>query len=260
MPTATNTIVLLIAVCSLLMALLVGFVLLLFTHFRQRQRAIHSQMDAMRSGFEKELLKSRVEIQEQTLSSISRELHDDAGQQLTLARLLLNQLPAPHLEALQKAQELIGQVNQTLRNLSHSLQADGIARQGLVACLKAEVENLEQTGFMVGMAVTGQDRYLPDQQEVMLYRMAQECLQNIIKHARARQIHILLQYEARFLDMQISDDGCGFSATATGGLGMGNLHKRAALMQGQCAVHSRPGGGTTVSIRVPLEAGLQWMR
>ena len=214
----------------------------------------------MQSAFEQELLKTQLEIQEQTLKNISQEIHDNIGQVLSLAKLHLAtfEIGAPEMmkQKVDGSKELITKAIQDLRSLSKSLDTDAISAIGLYQAAKNELENIEKAGFhQTHLVLDGALYKLEANVELILFRVFQEVLNNIIKHAAAKNITVQFNYQSQSLTLKISDDGTGFDLTWVNenssnqfGLGLKNMHNRAKIVNADFLMESRIGEGTTVTI------------
>lgn len=209
------------------------------------------------------LLARVVSAQEEERRRLSRELHDGAGQMLTslLVRLkLLEKIEEPH-QVRAKASELreaMAQTLEELRRLSMDLRPAALDDLGLVPALEWYTREIERTaGFSVETTITGLGQRLARPLEVEFYRIIQEALTNISKHARAKRVKLRLVVEDGVATLGLEDDGVGFDATATllnpsRGLGLLGMRERVELVGGSFHIDSMPGGGTRIRITVPL--------
>ncbi|HYF32640.1 MAG TPA: sensor histidine kinase [Chitinophagaceae bacterium] len=213
--------------------------------------------------FQQELLKSKIEIQEQTLQKISQEIHDNIGQVLSLVKLNLHTTDFSDLETtgetIQRSKELVGKAITDLRNLSKSLSPEMIKEIGLHETIQREIALIAKTGrYEAIFNHQGQPFRFDKQKELILYRIFQELLNNIINHARAKTVIVRLFYESRQFNLTVSDDGKGFDdrrllTEQQFGLGIRNMQNRASLIGATFQLTSTLGKGTTVSIDLPLE-------
>lgn len=204
-----------------------------------------------------------VEAEEAERRRIARELHDRVGQNLSALNLNLNlvaqqakELPAALNRRLEDALALVDATLQSIENLMTDLRPPLLDEYGLGAALSQYAEEFAQrTGLRV--EVQGAQEAGPDLRSsaaIALYRIAQEALSNVSKHAQARTVEIVLERHAHELSMAISDDGHGFDpATAgRGRWGMSTMRERAEAVGARVAVASAKGEGATVRIVVPL--------
>ncbi len=248
-----------ILVCTFLIILLISFVTYIIYRYQQKQNAYYKDLNKLKITHENEMLQSQVEIQEQTFENISREIHDNIGQKLTLAKLHLNTL---NLENTDKAAvqlidsvEMISEAINDLSDISRSMSSEIILNNGLIKALEFEVAQLNKSKvYCIKLAVYGESVFLDTQKELILFRIVQEALNNIMKHAFATEIIISLKYNIEFVELDICDNGKGFinGDACKKGTGMANMKRRAEWLKGSCHVHSEPGTGTTIRIEMPI--------
>jgi two-component system, NarL family, sensor histidine kinase DevS len=204
-------------------------------------------------------LRRVVSAQELERQRLARELHDETGQALTSILLGLKGVEdaKSSTEASAAASELRQLVVSTLqdvRRLAVELRPKALDDFGLVSALERLAETFrEQTGIQVDLEPRlGEDRLPPDV-ETTLYRITQEALTNVVKHAQAKRVSIVLTRRNRSISAVIEDDGRGFGMDETGGNGLGllGMRERIALVGGRLSIESSPGSGTTLSIEVP---------
>jgi two-component system, NarL family, sensor kinase len=243
--------------------ILAGFVIFFLVMYLNRKRKHYIEKEKMRSAYQEELLRTQLEIQEQTLKTISEEIHDNIGQALSLAKLKLNTLkydqPDLLVEKINDSRELISKAIRDLRDLSRSLNTDSIASMGLVRAIELELELFRKSGFQTTLYTEGEVRKMEPQQELILFRIVQESLNNIIKHADAKTIRVTALYTENELDLQVEDDGKGADASQLDmegnsykSLGLRNMSNRARMIGGTFSIHSVPGNGTIIKLNIPL--------
>ena len=181
-----------------------------------------------------------VRAQEQERRAIARELHDDIGQ--TLSGLLLEAGNAARCAAL--AERAIDSV----RRLALSLRPSMLDDLGLVAALEWQARDIgHRTGLDVRVEAAGGAGELPDAQRTCIYRVAQEALQNCARHAEATRVRIRVERADRRVSLEVQDDGKGFVAGRTRGLGLLGMEERVAQLGGRLKVQSGQGRGTTIT-------------
>lgn len=230
--------------------------------YRSRHRRLLQEQEQLRLSYERELLKSQLEIQEQTFRHISQEIHDNIGQMLSLAKLNLATMdPTQPLNLGQKitdSKKLVSQAIHDLRNLSHGLNTDYITDLGLARAIEHELDMVRKSGdYETAFDIDGTAYQLDKQKELIIYRIIQQTLNNIIKHSASQKIIIHLRYNPEDLTLNITDDGKGFDLTplnsnASFGLGIRNMHNRARLIGAGFQISSTLGKGTCVSLCVPV--------
>jgi signal transduction histidine kinase len=206
---------------------------------------------------QRDSLRRVIEGQELERRRLARELHDETGQALTSVLLGLKAVEtaedAP--AALASLRELVVATLQDVRRLAVELRPRALDDFGLVAALERLVETFtEATGITVDFeSQLGPDR-LPPEIETTLYRIVQEALTNIAKHAGARRVSVLLVRRPGLVNALIEDDGHGFTAEdeAGGGIGLAGMRERLALLDGRLTIESGPATGTSLVAEVAL--------
>ena len=243
---------------ALILVLAVGFCLMFFIFFAKRRQHFR-QKKILEVQFQKELLQTQIEIQEQTLKTISQEIHDNVGQVLSLAKLNLGTFETMESESNQvkinDTKQLVSKAINDLRDLSRSLHGDKIAELGLQESIASELKILQNTGqYLTALTITGNNYKLEPQKEMVLFRIVQESLNNAIKHAKAKNIHINLLYQQELFSLIISDDGSGFDPavlqSAETGIGLKSMQNRAALIGATFTLNSQNGNGTSITIEL----------
>ncbi len=214
------------------------------------------------------LVRQLVSAQEQERGRIARELHDETGQKLTALAMGLAAVDASLGGESSRAQGLVRNLREVadqsiteLRNIMADLRPAQLDDLGLVPALRWYVG--QYTGRHPDLAVTlSADRLakrLPPGLETVLFRAAQEALTNIARHARASQVTLELSQDASSVRLIVADNGVGFDVNAPpkyergSGLGLVGMRERVALVGGTCVIGSEPGGGTRISIELPVK-------
>jgi len=247
------------AVIAIVFFLLLGFFFFLLVAYlnRRKKRFIEEKL-SLQAQFNEQLMQSRLEIQQQTFSDISQEIHDNVGQLLSVASIQLTiaeQQRDGNLPALQQARESLSRAMTDLRQLARGLNAGRLHNDSLAVLIQQELDKINQTGlYNANINVTGAERDIQPQQKLIIFRMLQESLQNIIRHAAATQITVRIDYSAAALQIKVTDNGQGFVVSETSrlqGIGLRNIIKRADLLGGTASIESSPGEGTTIIIFLP---------
>jgi signal transduction histidine kinase len=200
-----------------------------------------------------------VEAQELERARLARELHDETGQALTSILLGLKSLEDridsdDGRDAAALVRELVVTTLQDVRRLAVELRPSALDDFGLVPALERLVETVRTgSGIAVELDARLGDERLPGEVETALYRLVQEALTNVVKHAAARRVAVRLARESGRVTVLVEDDGAGFDAErADGRLGLTGMHERVGLGGGLLTVDSSSGRGTTVVAEVPL--------
>jgi len=230
-----------------------------FTILFYRQRNLRKKEE---EKFQQELLRTQLEIQEQTLKNVSAEIHDNIGQTLSLAKLNLAMMEVNDTDPLSgkisSLHELVSKAIQDLRDLSKSLNTDYVSEKGLLRSIEYELEMIGRTGALqTEMKVGGTPITLDKKKELILFRIVQECLNNAIKHAQASNVIVAVDFAEEAVSLQVQDNGRGFDQEAMEkqerfGLGLKNLQNRAALIGAGCTISGNLSKGTEVLIQLPL--------
>lgn len=206
--------------------------------------------------FDQALLQSRIEIKEQTFKTISQELHDNIGQMLTLAKLNLNRVKLENRddakEKLNGAIDLLSHTIQSMRDLSRSLHTEIIQRNGLVNALEKETDLIRRLGILqTSFHIAGSPVHMDDNKSLIIFRIVQEALHNVIRHSGATSLDLMLQFAQKTITISIRDDGGGFStADSSTGSGLRNMKDRAAIIGADFTISSAPGSGTLVTLTI----------
>jgi two-component system, NarL family, sensor histidine kinase DevS len=208
----------------------------------------------------RDALRRVVQAQELERGRLARELHDETGQALTSILLGLKPLEEaladhPAHSALAGLREHVVSALQDVRRLAVELRPAVLDDFGLVPALERLTESFaEQTGIRVDFHSALGETRLPTEVETALYRVVQESLTNIVKHANARSVSISLARRESGVAVVIEDDGAGFDPRIVRGDGVGilGMRERLALLDGRVDIESRPGAGTTLVAEVPI--------
>lgn len=232
--------------------LLVGFIVTMVVMYRRKQYQ-HQQ----------ELLNARLEIQENIFKNLSEEIHDNIGQELSVLKLTLSVISLKkEAEAEKFITESRGMVNHIIAgisDLSKSLHTDRIIKIGVIEAVKFELEKIQKTNlFETSFTYADVEFNINPGNEIFLFRIIQEILNNIIKHSKAKNILAELVYKQNCIIFTFTDDGVGFDVkeamqrpSSNRGIGLTSMVNRAKLIGGQLSVISQPGKGTKTIIEIP---------
>ncbi len=235
---------------------------------RERENRVLSEDLRHQSAQQSELLKRLITAQEDERKRVARELHDRLGQFLAglalqtgaLERLVTQDTPRA-IQQLSQIKALTTETTDRMYNLILDLRPSVLDDLGLVAALRAYFERLlNGTGITMEMNVDELAERLPPEYETVLYRVYQEALTNVVRHARATHIQLRLACHAGVFEGRIIDDGQGFDTDhvqsdgqSAHGLGLLGMQERLLQIGGRLEITSRPGHGTQLSIFVPRE-------
>jgi PAS domain S-box-containing protein len=203
-----------------------------------------------------------IAAQEAERTRIARELHDSLGQNLLLIKnraelqMAGAKLPASLREELQSISDIASQAIAEVRQISYDLHPPQLELLGLTRALRGLIENTRESG---AIAIDGKfdsvDDLFPREAATNVYRIVQESLNNILKHARAKRARITLERDVHEVLLKIEDEGCGFKTGAGGkGLGLKNIAERVRMLGGKLKLDSQPDRGTRIEITIPISA------
>ena len=224
----------------------------------QYVRRLFEQM-ANLSEQRRELAQQLITSQESTFRSISRELHDEFGQILTAIGAMLKRADrraaregvAP-TEDLREVRGIVQTTLDKVRSLSQALHPSVLDEAGLESALAAYLPGFEQrTGVQVAYEKTGADRELDKEVSIHLYRVVQEALNNVVRHAKSTHAAVRLRYDADALVVEVEDDGVGYPEAASHGLGLVSMRERTDLVNGTIEFVQGKNGGALVRATVP---------
>jgi two-component system, NarL family, sensor kinase len=204
--------------------------------------------------------KAIIEAEEKERIRIARELHDGIGQQLSAAKMNLSALEhnvaEKDKEKFQSLMTLVDEAVTEVRSVSHNMMPNALIRSGLVSAVRDFIHKINSSGpLKIDLSIVGLQERLDATTESVLYRVLQENISNIIKHANATQIGIQLMKHETHLNMMIEDNGIGFDTKlvhTAEGIGLKNMVSRIQFLNGTIEFDSTIGKGTSVIIDIPL--------
>jgi len=202
-----------------------------------------------------------LQAQEEERARVARDLHDEVNQSLTGLLLRLEaarEAAPPELEEeLAETKALANQAMRELLSLARQLRPTALDDLGLAAATAGQVEQLARGEIEAGIDTQGDLSDLPDDAQLVVYRVAQEALANAARHSAAGRVDVQLRRLGDGgVELTVADDGRGFAfEESERGLGIGGMRERALLIGGELTIESRPGRGTTVRLTVPGESG-----
>ena len=230
------------------------FFYLLIVQLHHRRVVHEKEMYNLKAQYERTIFESQLEIQEQTFRNISQEIHDNIGQVLSLAKLNLNTIP--QIESSDKialTEELLGKAINDLRDLSKSLHPEKIVDIGLINAIRNELVVMQKASKLSAELITNDEELkLSNEKCIIVFRMMQEILHNILKHAKAKNVKVKMHVNDNNITIEIIDDGKGFDmanlkSTETG-IGLKSIQQRCALINASFNIDSTPGAGTSIKL------------
>lgn len=240
---------------------LIVFIIISFLIYRKKQILHLIEKEKLAIQFQQELLNAQMEIREQTMQTIGADLHDNIGQLLSLTSLTLNSIELDNNEKTQQKIDTAIELNlksiREMRLLGKLLHGEQLLKLGLEEAIRQETSWVEKSGrYVIDYLVEGEE---PAEQnadkDLILFRITQEILNNIIKHSQAKEISIKLVYQQPGIRLRVIDDGAGFNIAEMPeekkGMGLKNIQKRAEIVGGEVFIQSQPSEGTCVEIYIP---------
>jgi two-component system, NarL family, sensor kinase len=240
---------------TIILLLLLSFLLFFFLKYRVRSNKYIKERETMKKAFEQTLLQSQVEVQEATFTVLAKELHDNVGQLLSSSKMLMgitqrNLATIP--ETLTIAEETLGKAINELRSLSKSLDTQYLQQFDLIDNLTTEIKRIN-TSLILEIHFSHEGKLLlTPEEQIILFRIIQEALQNAIKHSEAKNVYINIASGQQNIIVNIEDDGKGFALTSGNGLGIRNMKYRSKLLGG-VITWNKPASGTLITIQLPVK-------
>lgn len=253
---------LLIGTSMVILVALVLSVLAVMLIYRKRKVEHEKEKDMLNEEHAKELLTTRLEMQQQTMEYIGREIHDSVGQKLTLASLYAQQIDYeqqyPQIsERIAAVGNIINESLSELRSLSKSLTDDHIGQTDLIVLIQQECSKVNSAGLCVIHFNTNIQK-LPASYAIknITVRIVQEFIQNSLKHGSCTEININVESTNEGVNIVAADNGKGFNTTGIGnekGIGLSNMKKRAAIIGAVINIKSKHSEGTRMQLFIPAE-------
>jgi signal transduction histidine kinase len=257
MQVSANDIILLVIISTCILFIAAGAMLTYVRLYNERKKKHFEEKKNMASEFDRQLMRAQLETQEATMSMLSKELHDNIGQLLNSTKLLigvtqrgLKEVP----DTLLTANETLGRAIQELRSLSKSLDKEWLEQFDFIENLEAEIPRINSArSLRIHFNRPKNALPLKPNEQLFLFRIVQELIQNAIKHAQATTVNILLEIQPGLLVLRIQDNGRGFTEeNITSGLGIRNIRQRTQLLGGTVNWQSAEGKGTSVNLEIPV--------
>lgn len=245
-----------IAVCSILC------IALLFVLYKRKQYALESKIHAAILEQQNIAAKEILAAEEKERKRIASDLHDGVGQMMSAVKMNLSSIASKlplHNEQdaalLEKTLALVDESCKEVRTVSHNMMPNALLKSGLSSAVKSFLDKIDHKKIKVNLHTEGLENRLPDTIEIILYRVIQETVNNVIKHAQANQLDIALIKDKDGISCTIEDNGIGFnhSTNSSEGIGIKNIKTRVAYLQGTVEWDSSINKGTLVAVHIPLQ-------
>jgi signal transduction histidine kinase len=239
--------------------------LLIFTGFSfYRRRQIQNKMDLQAEVMKQQDLatKAIINAEENERKRIAAELHDGVGQMMSAAKMNLsaieNEMPFKDETQKNSFNKVIGMLDESckeVRSVSHQMMPNALLKSGLASAVKEFLDKIDNRIIKITLHAEGLQERLESNTETVLYRVVQECVNNVIKHSGANKLDISLIRDVDGISVTVEDNGCGFYETDKQkfeGIGLKNISSRVAFLKGTVDFDSSPGKGTLVAIHIPI--------
>lgn len=266
MPSTSPQIISLTIIISTCLLLVFGVIIIRYIFLYQRKKYIHEQeVTKIREAFNSTLLESKLKIQEQTLDHIAKELHANFSHLVSLININLSEILPQGSDGIKdniiETKSLAKQLLSELKALSASLNTDYFMHIGFINALNNELTRLKKAKkWEVIFTKSGLEYRLDPSHEIILFRLCQELLNNILNYARADTVTVVADYQPELFTLKISDNGVGFDVGSVSSqsadkmsTGLINMRERAKMIHATMYIESEPGKGTVSIIKIPNE-------
>ena len=251
--------VILVLVGSTLVILILTTLIVVSLFIQKKRKFRHRQeLTDLTNLYEKEVLRTQLETQAQTFESISRELHDKVGILISISLVHLSTLTGekhvPGKQTLEEVQNLLDEAMDVLRDIARSINPANVSNMGLEKIIENELEKIRKTNlFTIHYHAEGEAFPIEPQKQMILFRITQESLNNVMKHSHGNQIMVNLAFSHPVLTLLISDNGTGFNyqpdLMLSNQSGIRNMLIRSKLIGADLQIESSAGKGTSVRLQ-----------
>jgi signal transduction histidine kinase len=257
-----NEVLFIIAITVAMLLVIAFFSVYLFFLFQRRKIRLLQQQQLMKETYEQEILRTQIEIRDQAMNDVGRELHDHISQVMTLIKLNINLLLGKGLDAadetrLGETKNLVKETIDDIRMLSKTLNGDLVQQTGLIESTRHELSRINKLNLInCRLEVTGEPFDIPANTAFVVFRILQENLHNILKHAQCKNVVTQLAFTTEGFTMTQQDDGIGFdyrkinNTSNDTGAGLLNMQRRAAVINASLVIDSEAGKGTVLTLKV----------
>ncbi|RSK33817.1 ATP-binding protein [Hymenobacter metallilatus] len=255
--------VLALALAGAVLTAVVGYLLISRRHLRREVEFVQE-----RQRMERRHSKAILDAEQNERRRVGADLHDSVGQLLSAAKITLGALrrrlsltDATHQELFGNSMDMLDEAVREVRSISHNLVPTTFTRHGLVQAVRTLLDRLRlgPCHLQIQLEVTGlQDHQLDSTLENILFRILQELIHNVTKHAQATELIVRLTCQPSELHISIIDNGVGFNPVLLkegAGIGLRNVASRVAYLNGELAICSGEGTGTSTTLKIPLRVG-----
>ncbi|ULQ52894.1 sensor histidine kinase [Flavihumibacter fluvii] len=258
-----NTIILILSIFSsiIILILLIVFIYKLLCLYNRKQIEFQNGIKILNLEKEKEILNTRIIVQEESFELIGREIHDNINQVLTLAKLNLNSVDYGNISDLKSkinnSSQFIGEAIKSLTSISKTLNSDLIKNIGLTKILLEEIKRINSIKpTIIDFEYNDEIDNINPEYQLIIFRISQEAFRNSIIHGQSKNIFLKVKLIKKILHFEINDDGVGFNIEILNNKkfsqGLKNIQKRVSSINGNLTISSDIGKGTKITIAIPI--------
>jgi two-component system, NarL family, sensor kinase len=253
---------LMFAVASIGMLMLAGAIVLFVVFYQKRMLQEQFKRQAMEFDYQQKMMQAELESQESERRRLAADLHDSIGGMLSTIRVGISTMAKtlPNPQSIDETKRMLDDTISSVRRISRDLMPSTLEKFGLTYAIKELCERFHQTSKIpIYFSENGEIPKLDAQRELMIFRIAQELLNNAIKHSQATMINVTTQMSNKQLSLSVDDNGIGFDAeflktdsTGTKGLGLYNIENRARLLGGEISFEKGKAKGSRTILIAPV--------
>lgn len=242
--------------------LLAATLLFGYFFFQYRKKNQRLKLQALEMEEKKKITAAVMKAEEDERKRIASDLHDSVAQKMVVAKLNLevfgnntSDMNELQQKVYHNIYSLLEESTTEVRNLSHSMMPQAFARSGFVRALEDFFEKIEKPGLKISFTASGTFEAIPPDTTLMIYRIIQETVQNVLKHAKATKLDVCIAAANNELEVTVEDNGAGFAVNALDvslSDGIRNIYSRVEYLDGKIEISSQPGQGTVIAIVIPL--------
>lgn len=252
----TKEVDILIIISTIIILSVVLMMVLIYVFYVRKKGELLLSQKEKDMKFQQELTLAEIEMREVTLNYIGQELHDDIGQKLSVAKLMINQLISQCDEmakvSLSEINELLGETIQDIRNMSKTFITDQVEHFGLIDTLEIEMNRIARLKLIdIELRSNKHDIEINPKDGVIIFRIIQESVNNTLKHSKAKNLNIEVEDSLKTLKITIQDNGIGMNGVVSDGSGLNNMKKRALMMNADLQITSKANVGTVLKLIYP---------
>lgn len=251
-----NEVDILIIISTIIILFVVLMMVLIYMFYVRKKAELLLLQKEKDMKFQQELTLAQIEMREVTLTYIGQELHDDIGQKLSVAKLMINQVLSQCDETakanLKEINELLGETIQDIRNMSKTFITDQVEHFGLIDSLEIEMSRIARLKLIdIEFHSNKHDIDINPKDGVIIFRIIQESVNNTLKHSKAKNLNIEVEDGPKTLTITIYDNGVGINGDREHGSGLNNMKKRALMMNADLQITTQKNLGTTLKLIYP---------